>query len=1378
MKLVRMPIKLFCTILANLATENPLNFLTDIPTEPSPVDGIISSANTPKASQPDLESFQPPLSLFSPKTGGPSSFETRSPQFHNTVSPSNISNTFQSNTFQNRQNRRSEGLNTLSDQNDTTGQISPSQLMRQSPSSFSSPADGQASVNPMRADRNLSISSSTQRFFNGMNKSNTSDLNNDSLNGDNSEKPISGSAIGSYQMMLQQEQHRLSDRRDSSNYNTPNGSNSRASSPVIRTSGQAPQPNQLSNTNNMSGRINLANLSPQDLATLKKKLQLMSPQQQVAFHRQLANFQQGIQNSNNIASQQSSQQSSQQPSRQSSQQSSQQPSQQSSQPLFQQSPQQLSQQSSQQLTKQQLLQRQLAQQQQRAKQQYQLIEQKRQELLGQAKAQQQKAQEICPQASSNQPPTLAGSASKFFKSILDFMQGRGTPIKSMPVICGRTVHLIALYGIVVRLGGFSKIQETHSWHVVASKLGFNPKTDISASQELARAFVNLLLPFDEFMKNRQARQDNASQVLQQQQQSTNNLSTPNPSTISKPSAQITPQISENLSDLQYQKQLKEQLRERILEKQRAQRSQDNLGATRSHISPSPQSSNSNLVSSTPSINQNVGSQAQGSRNQTPDPSQQPTFFNQSVRPESNSSPILRNRSATNSIDDTTKSYMLPPRQVAISPSSMQRKRSASSQDTKISTTPKPLLNLSKQDGKYLPKKRKFDATGGYDIKELAQLSTNAGLLAPDFPLFLEIGAVEINSLIMALKSMIPGEVRQALDKLALLSSNPNVPIVLQECPGLLTALGTLGLDIMNNLKSEKDENTVDVLSQFENTTEATEDSEEDLIASVFNTYRNWDTSNEEVVIKIDSLTGEPIENVQDNAEAIGMLDSIIAADDQDFLIDKSLSELKPSQSPRKQDNNSYYGYSCYRELLEFSKEEMESLHQERRCQLYTFWKDAIVDRFLCITMILRNLSFTETNQSCMVRDSAVFKFLFKSIRALGDNSNLVFSNRRRLCLQKDLITLLANLGLYISIPSPADAFSILLLTLSFSPEESPFKKDKTEDSNETVMFAEYSPTAHRYLGCAMDAFAKLIPRDPPNRGYFEDILLNTCTDEEYLSLLERHLQGRKMKPYEFLTRTFALAISTVPRGDFHGASKALESRKPLLQQSLLIAEHLAMMIPSFQAHNEIIAGMSAEYTCPSVYMEVYNDLLCRQSECNLALDWLEAAEGFGSTLLRAACSLDGIFDKSRSLNNDKLSPWAKIAQRCVGILHTLGQKAMSFEVIAKSTSNTGVSSIYDINKTTPEVDSSISVKQEQELPLNKTSAHKEGENITPNLSENGPISKISFKMPVGVFPSMEALLSMMLAGNTNEKIISHLCAISEEGSNFVSTMQQLRNETS
>lgn len=712
-----------------------------------------------------------------------------------------------------------------------------------------------------------------------------------------------------------------------------------------------------------------------------------------------------------------------------------------------------------------------------------------------------------------------------------------------------------------------------------------------------------------------------------------------------------------------------------------------------------------------------------------------------------SSPVNQNLPLSGSTDASKSNESAIPTSTASSDD--KRKNSVNTKNSKVSKDtsnpkmrPKPHVLVPSLNSLYVPQKRKIEYKGGYDVQVLSRLGTEVDALSPEFPLFQELGTVNIHAITFALKSQMPGEIRQALDKLALVSSNPSQNIVLQKCPGLGDALGTVGLGLLQTLLLEKDTTQNHFSFQIEEAfgkrsdkaedvgNDDEDDNDSDLITGVFNAFKNWNSAKTDIQFHVDSLTGDPVLET-DNLQSSEKLEKFIQDDDNKYD-DNAEAADKNTSLFKNIPNNQPFGFPNYLDLLDLGKNELESLHYSKRTNTESFWKEVLLDRLICVTMILRNLSFTDTNQTSIVEEPEVMKFIFGLIRALAEVPGLIHLKRRQLSIHKDLITLLANLGLSISFPSRADAFCVLLFILSFSPEPHPLESNISESKlqQKNLFFGEYNPLVHRYFGCAVDAFAKLIPRDPPNRQYFNEIFLNTCIDEEYLELLNRYLQKRELKPYEFLTKAFVFVTATIPRSDFRVIPRALESRIPLLQQSLLVAESLVSMVPQYGYFDENPIPTADESNDSALRnLELVVE---KQKTYNVAFNWLEAVEGFGPTLLRASCVLGAVLYAQPISSSASNNPFAKFTRRSASILRALGQKAMAFEIINQKKGS---------NDNEAEIDTII----------NDSSAAY---------------------IPPGILPTVEALFGALLTTDMNETVVSQLCQLWEEGDDYVYSMMQ------
>jgi SWI/SNF chromatin-remodeling complex subunit SWI1 len=208
--------------------------------------------------------------------------------------------------------------------------------------------------------------------------------------------------------------------------------------------------------------------------------------------------------------------------------------------------------------------------------------------------------------------------------------------------------------------------------------------------------------------------------------------------------------------------------------------------------------------------------------------------------------------------------------------------------------------------------------------------------------------------------------------------------------------------------------------------------------------------------------------------------------------------------------------------------------------------DRAVDKLICITTIMRNLSFYEMNHN-LLADDLVIKFLCVVIRYLGTRNMLLRTHQNTLDFMKDVIIFLSNLAQAVELPGREQALCLLHFLLAFAPCPPP------NAAGESVSFASYDPAVHRYLPPAVDSLAKLLARDEPNRSHYKTIFASDVASSP---------------PYDLLTRTFGLAISPIPE-DKHEAKRAnlmpvTEARKPFLMQGMLAAEILSNLAPGHE----------------------------------------------------------------------------------------------------------------------------------------------------------------------------------------------------------------------
>lgn len=210
--------------------------------------------------------------------------------------------------------------------------------------------------------------------------------------------------------------------------------------------------------------------------------------------------------------------------------------------------------------------------------------------------------------------------------------------------------------------------------------------------------------------------------------------------------------------------------------------------------------------------------------------------------------------------------------------------------------------------------------------------------------------------------------------------------------------------------------------------------------------------------------------------------------------------------------------------------------------------DHAVDRLICITTILRNMSFFPLNHRPLA-DELVIKFLCVVIRCLGTRNMLLRTHTDTLDFMKDVVILLSNIAGSVEIPEREQAYYLLQFVLAFAPTPHPHL---TDDGR--LYFAPFEPILHPYLPHAIDALAKLFARDEPNRTHYKNIFA---------------LDAATSPPSELITRTFAFAMSPIPANirDLNGPGLPpfVEARKPFLMQGLLAGEILASLIPDTES---------------------------------------------------------------------------------------------------------------------------------------------------------------------------------------------------------------------
>lgn len=226
--------------------------------------------------------------------------------------------------------------------------------------------------------------------------------------------------------------------------------------------------------------------------------------------------------------------------------------------------------------------------------------------------------------------------------------------------------------------------------------------------------------------------------------------------------------------------------------------------------------------------------------------------------------------------------------------------------------------------------------------------------------------------------------------------------------------------------------------------------------------------------------------------------------------------------------------------------------------------DRAVDRLSCIFMILRNLSFDvdedmpqrpggpqmrrlENDEA--LADEAVMNLLCVLIRYLGTRNMLLRTQASTLEVMKDAIIFVSNIAGAAAISNREHALCLLHFLLAFAPGPGP-----TTAKDGRLFFPSYEPSVHPYLPYAVDAMAKLLARDEPNRTHFRAIFTSDAGGAT---------------PYDLLTKAFAMGISVLPMESLPEISTPFQSvvmeRKAILMQGLMAVNILVSLAPGPEA---------------------------------------------------------------------------------------------------------------------------------------------------------------------------------------------------------------------
>ncbi|KAL8834181.1 MAG: hypothetical protein Q9170_003882 [Blastenia crenularia] len=369
----------------------------------------------------------------------------------------------------------------------------------------------------------------------------------------------------------------------------------------------------------------------------------------------------------------------------------------------------------------------------------------------------------------------------------------------------------------------------------------------------------------------------------------------------------------------------------------------------------------------------------------------------------------------------------------------------------------------------------------------------------------------------------------------------------------------------------------------------------------------------EVRLALDTLCVLSLQKDLDLSKCDNLVEALVeCAEDQVELLAENTAEVSDAML-----------INSYEDNLRGARAENETFQPPSECGSLEYDLERAVDRLICITTILRNLSSSEMNCQQLAA-SAVVTLMANIMRYLGTRNMLLRTHKNNIDFTKDAVVYLSNVSQHVDLPGKEEALCVLHFLLSFAPSPSP-----TNAGDDEVTFPPYEPAMHSFLPYAIDSFAKLLAKDEPNRNFFRAIF---------------YADGFSSPPFDLLTRAFGFAIAVLPKYEPDERQRehhkhVIQARGPYVAQGLLAAEIIVGLIPA--------------------------------SEHALSRAWLASQDGFAANLIKMVLFFGAILPQppnpqqplsGRFQETEEI--YAMIAYRGIAVLRKLAERAKDAETDA------------------------------------------------------------------------------------------------------------------
>ncbi|KAG0658815.1 hypothetical protein C6P45_002067 [Maudiozyma exigua] len=841
-------------------------------------------------------------------------------------------------------------------------------------------------------------------------------------------------------------------------------------------------------------------------------------------------------------------------------------------------------------------------------------------------AQQQKAmlQNLSPELQQKISAELSNKQYELFmKSLVENCKRMNIQMTNIPEIQGRKVNLFFLYIIAQRLGGGQQVTRNQLWQQVAIKL------HLPDAQQLEAIYYKFVLPYEKYMvspdgvKEAQAKRVFLQQFLQellkkvqhqfgnQQAQMRGSNGTNASNMTQQPSQQQQLQLQQQqlqqqqfLKNQQKQKQLQQQ---QMLQQQQQILQQQQQTAQRQQAPQNAKKGKSVGNSSATSSSKNV-SKVNSAANVPVVPAPAPTTTKKVTKKPRKPRQKKKTKKELEQERKEKEEREKEQKRVFEAMQKQQREALEKKLKEKYETEMAKLPKVYKRSliRNYKPINQHIESINGYDINYISSIGEKIDGNKPIYLFAPELGTINLHALSMSLQSNNLGEVNSALNSLLVASADGTLVIPLNQYPQLLNSICIHGITIIRDICKNWDhpqklrEHQMSVMHNYCDEYDTEAYLERRTIGSnkfskkldaIFDFYTKGNNKNSDSVVVVDSLTGIDIN--QD--ETMSSPASSIHEDSSDMKfskdIDSYLTEWQKKQVHSKKwkylpDRQCFSHISHLQDVELYFPSYLESLKKIKREVDDPFTKvntrDAedprvlIIDQLSTISMILRNISFSDVNANIMCSSHILKRFISDLMWLLFFDNDKILFERKLLNFKKDIIITLSNISHNLKLDSELDGLLLLLLILSFGE---PKKSAKECDSKEfSISYSEYSVNWGKYQSFGVDILAKVFSLVHPNRSFMQSVLLGQFNDERKSKnveivkcLINKHNGNNKTK---LLNDVVSFLVSVIPFQQVTVQPTIIDEYSPIILQSLTSFFEIVKLIdtgkPAKKPENELM----------------------------------------------------------------------------------------------------------------------------------------------------------------------------------------------------------------